>query len=156
MAKSKSKGGFVFAGIAAVALAPFFYGLVQPHEPSYRFVTVDHPIDMWRYKCDTWAYYGVRNGKIEDLLKEARAELLPRGYTEDASKKPWRRFIKGKSEVVICYHDQFAVEDNRLVQSTLRGARSTPSDYNCVLVKNGPGTEESLPLFQVKKLIHGW
>ncbi|RYG43904.1 hypothetical protein EON79_16050 [bacterium] len=33
---------------------------------------------------------------------------------------------------------------------------SPASDYICLLVKNGPGTDESLPVFQIKKLIHGW
>jgi hypothetical protein len=29
-------------------------------------------------------------------------------------------------------------------------------DWPCVLVKNGPGTETSLSVFKVNKLIHGW
>lgn len=112
---------------------------------------------MWGHGADKWAYYGLKDGKIEETAKVARAELLAAGYKEDLSRRPWYCFVKGKEEVVVCYHDQFEVNGSALSKSTHPGRPGTPpSEYICVLVKNGPGTGESLPLFQVKKLIHGW
>lgn len=112
---------------------------------------------MWGKGGDKWAYFGVENGDIAPFVKDARAELLAQGYAEDTKSKPWFRFVKGGIQVVVCYHDQFAVEGDNLVHSTVRGARGRPpSDFICVLVKNGPGTEMSFPVFKAKKLVHGW
>jgi len=141
--------------------------VLRPAPSTYSFIRQDHPIDMWGKGADKWAYYSIGEGTTEELASTVRSSLTQEGFSEDKSQKPWYRFVKGKVEVVVCNHNEFAV-NNTLHEGNL--VRVDPAEterrfklaahethqWPCVLVKNGPGTTEPLLVFQAKKLIHGW
>ena len=156
-----------FVGFAA--LAGFL--VMSPAPKSYSFVSVNHPVDMWGSGHDKWAYYAIGKGSTASLAALVRKSLEPQGYVEDNSVRPWYRFVKGDIEVVVCNHDEFAVnrspfgstlvkQDPKQTLARLRPSAPksmTPSTkFPCLLVKNGPGTSESLVGFRLKKLVHGW
>ena len=139
--------------VAAAALA-------SPTPRSYRFVTVDHPVDMWKDGQDTWAYYAAGHGTLGQFAEEVRSFLTAQGFTEDATHKPWFRFVKGNVEVVLCDHSEFAVNgargDMKLTAVTPEVEVGPRRECPCVLVKNGQGTDTSVLAFQVKKLFFRW
>jgi hypothetical protein len=147
------------ASLVALLVAVVIALSTQPAPTSYKFVTVDHPVDMWQDGGDTWAYFSLGEGSTFDVSEKARQELLPQGFVEDTTRAPWYRFTNGREEVIVCNHHEFAVESypggSKIVpgRATLHpGSRPWP----CVLVKNGAGTEMPLPTFKIKKLVHGW
>src|SRR3954464_5251703 len=87
-------GVLLLATFACVAL------ISSAEQRSFSFVSDDHPIDRWNQGEDRWAYFFNGRGTTATLAAQARAELGPRGFTEDASMRPWYRFVKGKEEVV--------------------------------------------------------
>ena len=157
-ARKKPIGWIVLGGILFVVAATATVLLLEPTDGSYRFVTVDHPVDMWSDGGDRWAYFFVGVGKPADLAVKARAELLPLGFTEDKSMTPWFRFVKDKQEVIVCRHGEFAVNRTTAGGTLTKGRRPAGSinDSQCVLVKNGPGTKGTAMSFELKKLIYGW
>lgn len=154
----KRKGfGIWIIVVVVVVLGSLASVSIVPTPRSYRFVTVDHPVDMWQDGSDKWAYFSLGMGKTTDVASEARKELTALGFAEDVTSRPWFRFVKGNVEVVVCNHYEFAVNGSTLVaNSSGPPSGATPDQWPCVLVKNGPGTDASLSAFQVKKLIHGW
>ena len=140
--------------IAVVAVCLIVGALARPHERSFSFITVDHPVDIWHDGTERWAYFSLGSSTTAKVAERARSELLAQGYREDHSKKPWIRFIKEDREVVICNHNEFEVNGNKL--AVQKRKHSGTSVWPCVLVKNGPGTTGALWVFKAKKLIHGW
>lgn len=113
---------------------------------------------MWRDGDDRWAYDGADSGPASAMADKARAALLPLGFIEDASQRPWYRFTKGREEVVVCDHGEFAVNmvasgKSKLVHMSLPEGRQNDQS---VLVKNGPGAHVPTAIFQVEKIAHGW
>lgn len=152
--------------IVLVGLLAFMIGMIAfqvglPTKPSYKFVTTDHPVNMWKEEKDKWAYFYIGGKSLADLAAKARSELIPQGFTEDTTKKPWVCFVKGTEEVVVCNHQDFAVNSgpftSKLTQGYWpKGITKPTQDVPCVLVKNGPGTEMNPVAFSIKKLIFGW
>ena len=157
-APKKPIGWIVLSAVLFILAAAATVLLLEPTDRSYRFVTVDHPVEMWSDGGDRWAYFFVDMGKPADLASKARTELLPLGFTEDKSQSPWFRFVNGNQEVIVCRHGEFSVNRSPGSGKLTKGRRqpSSISDSQCVLVKNGPGTKGSAMSFQLKKLIHGW
>jgi hypothetical protein len=83
----------------------------NPKLHSYKFVTTNRVVDTWLEGKNKWSYYMLDNGeRIGSLAKKARAELLPLGFAEDSSRRPWIRFVKGNEEIVLCYHNEFELK----------------------------------------------
>lgn len=124
---------------------------------SYKFVIEDHPVEMWEDGKDRWGYFSLGNGTVKTQAANARKELLPLGFVEDASFKPRFRFVKGAEEVVICNHPDFYTNGSKLMWAKT-SSRITPAtgEWPCALIKNGPGTAGSMTGFKMRKLIHGW
>ena len=158
--KRKPIGWIVLGAALFIVAAALTVLLLEPTERSYRFVTVDHPVNMWSDGSDRWAYFFVGFGKPADLAAKARAELIPLGFLEDKSQAPWFRFENGSQEVIVCRHGEFAVDTlpggGKLTKGRYPPGSPPMADSQCVLVKNGPGTKGSAMSFQLKKLIHGW
>jgi hypothetical protein len=159
--------GQVVVGVIAITVLLVAILIAKPMPKAYGFIHEDHPVDMWGAGHDKWAYYSIGQGTTESLAAEVRSDLQKEGYTEDKTHRPWFRFVKGDKEVLVCNHDEFAVNGNTLVQQDPKKIeRMTPpppsgvviptKKWPCILVKNGPEKSESLPFFQIKKLIHGW
>src|SRR5688500_12798440 len=109
-ASRKRPIGWIVLGLVLLILAgTAIVLLMEPTDRSYRFVTVDHPVNIWSEKGDRCAYFSIGKGKTEELASKARGELLPLGFTEDKSQAPWFRFVKGNQEVIVCRHADFAV-----------------------------------------------
>lgn len=130
--------------------------LGAPQPKSYSFVTVDHPVDMWQDGKDKWAYYSIGNGTTKDLAGTVRADLKAQGFTEDSTQKPWYRFVKNDREVVVCNHNEFSLCGSQLMPPGKMKVPVPATQWPCILVKNGPGTDTSVGFFQVKKLVRGW
>lgn len=150
-------GTTVFIGVLVMC---FVAVAARPVEQSYKFIQSDHPVDMWRDGADKWSYYSIGKGTTAELATTVRTELGKEGFTEDKTHKPWYRFVKGDREVVVCNHDEFAVNGGlgagKLSPSRSPGGAPVVAKWPCVLVKNGPGTSEPLFTFKIKKLVHGW
>jgi len=156
-AKNIGIGIVVVLGVFIIAAG---VTLAKPVERSYSFISVDHPVDMWKDGKDKWSYYSIGEGTKKDLAARVRKDLGSQGFVEDKSQKVWARFVRGNKEVVVCNHDEFAVNGGpfggKPVLSPTLGKYKSGSQWPCVLVKNGPGTSEPIELFQVKKIVHGW
>ena len=125
LARLKRPRWVLVGAFSTVALLVVFFivGVGAPPGPSFSFVTVDHPVDMWQDGTDRWAYFSWGQGNVGEVANRARKELLPQGFKEDFSEKPWFRFIKDRVEVVICSHYQFGSLPNpRFVGSGNRGS----------------------------------
>jgi len=157
--KGSNRRIYLFIGVALVCMFTVFM-VLRPgtYSGAYRFIRVDHPVEMWQTGPDRWAYFSPGQPGIKMLAQEARAELVPLGFKEDNSKAPWVRFLRGSEEVVICNHDEFALDAGKLVKTApMTLASTTPrSEWSCVLVKNAPFTRGSLQIFNINKLVHGW
>ncbi len=151
----KKRGWTLFTILVAVAVAPLVLAVATPPDRSYSFVP-DHPISMWQDGGDKWVYYGA-GGAPADLIQKARPVLVAQGFQEDATKRPWFRFVKGDEEVIVCDHNEFAVNQGLPGGGKLiKGIGGKPQNYASVLVKNGLGTHQSVGLFQIKKLLLRW
>lgn len=145
----------ILAAIIVVAVVGAIK-LGAPQPKSYSFVTVDHPVDMWQDGKDKWAYYFIGTGTTKVLASTVRTDLKTQGFAEDDTQKPWYRFVKNDREVVVCNHNEFAVNGSHLMSQGKMKVPAPTTEMPCILVKNGPGTDTSVGFFQVKKLVHGW
>src|SRR5438045_2248796 len=107
MPLKRRRSGFWFL-IAAAACAGIVALLIpQPPPTAYRFITADHPISVELDRNGRWFYYMADGrGTVTQVANGVREELLPLGFREDFSSKPWFRFVKGSREVIVCNHDE--------------------------------------------------
>jgi hypothetical protein len=159
--KGHKKALWIILGAVAFVLAIAAIKFSKPVPPSYSFITVDHPIDMWQDGNDQWAYYmNESQSTVAEQASLARKTLSDQGFTEDKSRMPWICFVKGANEVVICNHNEFAVngslKGSKLVQTKAATPAGSGGQWPCILVKNGPGRRVPIVVFQIIKLIHRW
>lgn len=147
----------IVAVIAIFALALFSAG----RSKRYAFIKSDHPVDQMLSGKGEWTYY-FEGGDPAKKAAEARAELIPAGFTEDTSQKPWFVFKKGDQEVIVCSHDQIE-EDGSIFHAKLAPERPhpfpagyVPTPAAVVYVHAPGGNTSSLVVFQIKKLALGW
>ena len=146
--------------IVALSILAAGFKVFGPAPRSYAFIPVDHPVDMVQDDTSKWSYYSIgEEGATEKFAAKARAELIPQGFSEDTTQRPWFRFVKGNQEVVVCNHHEFS-QTNSSSGSTFvqekRVAHTGSKGWPCVLVKNGPGTETPLKLFTIQKFVRLW
>ncbi len=153
--KLSPKASILGAALIFIAALVTISAVKKP-ERAFGFIRAGHAIEMWNVGGDRWAYFGGNNGSSTAFANVARVELVERGFTEDHKSSPWYRFVKGNQEVVVCDHNEFEVNGRTAPQLSRMIGNSPPQYYPCVLVKNGPGTRESLVAFQIKKLIFRW
>ena len=144
--------------LLAVGVAAFF---APPKNNAqfyqYGFLPADHPIDVVSDQSGRWFYYFMDRlpGGVPRLAAQVRQELLPQGFTEDTSSRPWFRFVKGNREVIVCNHDEIGWNAPRLVHSpsVIQAGRILWP----VLWVHQPGADPSgVARFQVKKLLLRW
>jgi len=153
MKRARWLGWVIGFSILSLAFAPMVALLATPAERSYAFVP-DHPVDLWQDGSDRWAYYFVHLGDSSKLLKQAKPILLAEGFKENGSRASWNRFTKGDQEVIVYDSGVNAFDRSGKRSPMPKGIEATHTQ--CVLVKNGPGTHDSLEFFKAKKLLHGW
>lgn len=156
--KSPVKPILITAIIATLAiLAISMMGTQGAVRKSYGFIKVDHPVDMWNDGRDRWAYYSIGSEDVAKLAQDARTELLPLGFKEETSMKPWFRFLNGTQEVIVCAHDEIELNGSKLAPHRKYTGMPKPTrKWAVVHVKNGPGSRAPLISFKALKLVHGW
>ena len=147
---------------AGIVLLVLFLLLKPSGDAPYQFMqAMEHPIDVMGDRSGRWFYYGPERmaGTAPQIAATIRRELLPLGFTEDTSAKPWFRFVKGNREVIVCNHDEIAADasltDSTVFHSTLpnQPGRSLAP----VVWLHQPGTDATgVAAFQVKKFLLRW
>ncbi len=127
----------------------------------YSFLTADHPIDVISDARGRWFYYmpAPVTGGAPKLADSVRNELLPLGFTEDLSNKPWFRFVKGDREVIVCNHDEIATDgsvSNTHVIHETRPAVPQSTKYAVVWIHQPGSNSSGVAAFQIKKLVFRW
>src|SRR5438045_1386494 len=100
------------------------------------------------------------HGTVTQVANRAREELLPLGFREDLSSKPWFRFVKGAREVIVCKHDEIATYPRSLLEAGVIHGTSigVPGTVDCpVLWVYEPGRDAfGVAAFQLRKLVFRW
>jgi hypothetical protein len=158
--KAKQWTILILLGALLIGFAFFIPAISQPPGRSYSFIPMDHAVSMLQDGKDRWSYYNWGIVAVSTVAEQARKELVPLGFREDSSQRPWFRFIKSNQEVIVCDHSEFYFNGSKpMISKPPPGPNPGSTPYGMspsVLVKNGPGTEGSMLGFQVRKLIHGW
>jgi hypothetical protein len=130
---------------------------------KYPFIRADHPIDVGSNGNARWFYFMPDNADRNtptDLAKTARKYLLPKGFREDTTNRPWFRFIHDDQEIIICNHDEIATVADSLVAIHVIHQRVLPGAQrqNCPVVwVREPGQNAGSTLwFKIQKLVHRW
>lgn len=147
----------VFAALITVVL------LLPTNSTGYRFITVGHPISVMSDTTGRWFYYSADqlSGDAPTLAATVRRELEPLGFVEDATNKPWFRFVNGDREVIVCYHHEIATMPTSLlgvnvIHERLPPAQQPKEKWTVVWVHE-PGPDPlGVAAFQVKKRVFGW
>ncbi len=145
-----------------IGLLMLFLLLKPSGDVPYQFMqTIDHPISVMGDHSGRWFYYGPgrMKGSATQIAAGIRKELLPLGFTEDTTGKPWFRFVNGNREVIVCNHDEIAANSSltstQVVHET--PSASPPRVLYPVVWVHQPGTDMTgLAVFQVKKLLLRW
>lgn len=126
----------------------------------YHFFRADHPVSMLSDATGTWTYYSLGPpANVEDLSAKARTELIQIGFSEDTKSKPWYRFTRGDREVIICNHNEIAVDQSKTFPRLFPGRRShsTPKNpWPVVWVHQGGQNKVRVAIFQVQKTLFLW
>ena len=143
--------------VTSITLAVFAY---WPLPRSYNFITIDHPAELLGNPSNKWEVFYFANSSLEKFADSARSELVPQGYTEDKSMRPWVQFRKGNQEVIVCYFFDVSVGTSKGYSGPKPIARVmpfTPAKQDVLVwVKNGPSFNMPFQLYNLKKFLRRW
>ena len=154
--------------VLLIVLLAVVTGMVAvPFRPptAYRFITVDHPIDVMNDASGRWFYYSFfdpdpTKGTVTALAAAVRKELLPQGFAEDTANKPWFRFVKGAREVIVCNHDEIAANHTSLTSAIVfhgwRVGTKQGQQWPVIWVHEPGRDTAGVAAFMVKKLVYRW
>lgn len=151
---------WLLMAMLTVGMTTLFLSPPPRGDSKYGFVT-DHPIEVMSDSSGRWFFYGPApvTGGTPQIAATVRKELLPQGFKEDVSCKPWFRFVKGSREVIVCNHNEIAwnpVSPN--IGVIHENPPKTPgSTLWPALWVHQPGSDTTgVAAFQVKKLVMRW
>ena len=132
---------------------------VKSRLPSYDFLGHGLPDSLFESGFDKLAIYDFDMlDSNKDIVQRARAELIPLGFVEDSSQKPWVRFSNGALEVAIvesATHQDINYRATPTLVITFDKSRELTERQRIwrAIVKNGKGTEMSIKEFEIRRRI---
>lgn len=159
-AKKKSLNKVFLMGLLIVSMmVGFVVFRVKSRLPSYDFLGHGLPDSLFEFGSDKWAIYDFDMlDSNKDIVQRARAELIPLGFVEDSSQKPWVRFTKGKLEVAIVESDihrdiNYKATAGLVISFDKSRELTERQRLWRAIVKNGKGTEMSTNEFEIRRRI---
>jgi hypothetical protein len=156
-------GRVVLLPLAVIAALLLPWLLMPVNSDSlYPFIRAAHPIDAGSDVGGRWFYYMPASGAMtpSQLAAVARADLVPRGFKEDTTKRPWFRFVNGGHEVIVCNHDQIATAPTSLLGWRVFHAPSLPAvrrqNWPVVWVREPGPNAAAILRFKAQKFVLGW
>ena len=93
---------------------------------------------MFRNKGSYWKVLKVEKQGKHELAKEARADLIPRGYVEGAN-GPWITFTRGRVMVAVCNAPEYDIVgtegSQRVVPNVDEDATNTRHEWPVVILR---------------------